>query len=66
MLVRSPATQFGMPSAARSRKLGFAMRSPDGRAPFFWNDTPSPTARSITTSSMTPPDRRDLVKAVNR
>jgi hypothetical protein len=35
------------------------MRSPDRRAPFFWNGTPSPTARSITTSSVTPPDRRD-------
>ena len=48
-----------MRSAARERKLSFSMRSPDRGAPFFWNGAPSPTARSITTSSMTPPDRPD-------
>ena len=48
-----------MRSAARNRKLSFSMRSPDRGAPFFWNGAPSPTARSITTSPMTPPDRPD-------
>jgi hypothetical protein len=55
----SASEQFWMRSAARSRKLSFSIRSPDRGAPFFWNGAPSPTARSITTSSMTPPDRPD-------
>jgi hypothetical protein len=32
---KSASAQFGMASAARSRKLSFSMRSPDRGAPFF-------------------------------
>ena len=46
-----------MESAARMRKFSFSIRSPDRGAPFFWNGTWSPTDRSMTTSSTTPPDR---------
>jgi hypothetical protein len=40
------------------------MRSPDRDAPFFWNRAPSATARSITTSPITPADRPDGIARI--
>ena len=56
-------TQPSLRLAALIRKLSLSIRSPERGQPFFINPTPRPTAMSITTSPMTPPERPEVMES---